>query len=84
MADHARKFELEFLSAGVSNNGQLLYTPGAKVIKDDGPSLLSMIQHAANLVSVPANSKPTVETHIEGAQHPVGRRTLRQLVCPRR
>ncbi|WP_125710288.1 WxL protein host-binding domain-containing protein [Lacticaseibacillus porcinae] len=64
-ADHARDFELEFLSAGVSSNGQLLYTPGAKLVKDAGPSLLSMIETPKQTINVPANSKTTVETHIK-------------------
>lgn len=64
-ADHARDFELEFLSTGVSSNGQLLYTPGAKLVKDGGPSLLSMIETPKQTVNIPASSKATVETHIK-------------------
>lgn len=62
MADHARKFDLQFLSAGVSSNGQLMYTPGARLIKDSGPSLLSMIQQPQTSVTVPANSQTKVST----------------------
>lgn len=62
MADHARKFDLEFLPAGVSSNGQLMYTPGAKLFKDSGPSLLSMIQDRKTSVTVPANSQTKVST----------------------
>lgn len=64
MADHARKFDLQFLPAGVSSSGQLMYTPGARLIKDSGPSLLSMIQQPQTSVTVPANSQTKVSTSL--------------------
>lgn len=64
-ADHARKFDLSFQNAGVASNGQLFYTPGAKLTQDDGPSLAGMLSEPKRTVTVSAHSQQIITTALK-------------------